>query len=268
MDFLSFLTRPVRRELFSRGFWGSNQPPKNSPPALNILVIGIYLTDHPSQAARLVRDFNKSALHKVDQVWISLGRQDCLDPFLKKVTAYRFENPIPKFSLLNQVVKEVGVEKYDYILFSDDDVALSPDFLDNYIAWVHDLGFSIAQPARTRYSHRNHKFCTNKFFVKARETRFVEIWPVFSFDKKSAAVLLPFSEKSPMGWGFDYVWPVIAAKNNMRMGIVDATPVDHSYRGQSKTYKSHRAYQDMVDYLAEQENLSPKHAKVNLKIYR
>ncbi len=41
-----------------------------------------------------------------------------------------------------------------------------------------------------------------------------------------------------MGYGLDYIWPKIAEKWKFNIGIVDATPVDHSYRPQGKTYVS------------------------------
>ena len=268
MNYLTHFTRPLRRRFFSSGFLTRNLPPPASPAALRILVVGIYLTDHPSQASRLIKDFAISRQHQVDQIWAALGQQPPSDPSLSAVTALHSTTLIPKFPLINQLLENRDLHSYDYVLFSDDDMALCPRFIDHYIGWIHHLGFSISQPARTRYSHRDHKFCLQMRGIKARETRFVEIGPIFTFDRKAMRSLFPFNEKSPMGWGNDFVWPVVAEHQQLHMGIVDATPVDHSYRAQSRTYKSNHAFDSMKDYLNSEKNLAPELAKVNLKIYR
>jgi hypothetical protein len=268
MNYLTHFSRPLRRLLFAHGIQPMRCAPPAAAPAQRILIVGIYLTDFPSQASQLVRDYAASSQHHVEQQWAALGRQPAADAQLSQLTATQSKHMIPKFLLLNQMLRGQDLSPYDYIIFSDDDVALCPDFIDHYIGWVHHFGLSIAQPARTPYSHRDHKFCLQMRAVKARETRFVEIGPLFSFDRQAIASLLPFNENSPMGWGQDLVWPVIAEKQQLRMGIVDATPVDHSYRAQSKTYKSKQAWQAMQDYLQAHESLSPEHAKVNLRVYR
>ena len=132
---------------------------------------------------------------------------------------------VPKFTLINRILNQVNLSDYEYLVICDDDIALPSQFLDNYLALVGQYHFAIAQPARTNDSYVDHQFVRQLHGIKARLTRFVEIGPVFSFHKKAFAAFMPFDEESPMGWGYDFVWPHLADKNGLNMGIVDATPV-------------------------------------------
>lgn len=265
MNYWTWLSRPFRRAVFSWGWRKPPMPPQTVPPQ-RILVLGIYLTDYKNQAERLVRDLSSSRCHRVEQKWIALG-QTSPDESLRSVTVMHVTQKTPKFQLLNQLLaSEVG-QDFDWVLFVDDDVVLCRDFIDSYIAWVSNLNFSISQPARTRFSYRDHKFCLQKRHVRARETRFVEIGPIVCFDREAMHNILPFDERSPMGWGYDFAWPAQAEKLGLKMGIVDAVPVDHSYRAQSRTYSSMATRLVMEDFLGKTENFKPEQAMVNLKIY-
>lgn len=255
------------RGLFSHGFIAQPaMPPVVSPP-LRVLVLGIYLTDHANQAERLVTAYGKSKRHVVEQRWGALGQTQTQSARVAAVTVCHSHSMVPKFQLLNEMLAQVDLDRYDYVVFSDDDVALCPNFVDAYLGWAHYLGLSVSQPARTRFSYRDHKFCLQLRGVKARETRFVEIGPVFMFDRLAVRALLPFDETSPMGWGYDYVWPKVAQKAQMRMGIVDTAPVDHSYRAQNKTYGASVQRLAMERLFEDRGSVSDLEAKVNLKVY-
>ncbi|ROR20254.1 hypothetical protein EC845_3073 [Comamonas sp. BIGb0124] len=255
--------------MFAKGLLGRPPRAPADVPRFRVLVLGIYLTDRVNQASQLVVDFAKSQHHDVDQKWVALGATPpTSDPGLKAVTVRHCRQLIPKFKLLNEMLAGLEVDDYDYIIFTDDDVALCPDFVDAYLAWVASCGFSISQPARTRFSYRDHKFCLRTWGVKARETLFVEIGPVFVFDRAAARHLLPFDERSPMGWGIDFVWPKKTRELNMTMGIIDAVTVDHSYREQGKTYSSSDNRIIMDEFLRDVEHLKPEEARVSIRIYR
>jgi hypothetical protein len=66
--------------------------------------------------------------------------------------------------------------------------------------------------------------------VIGRQTRFVEIGPVFSVHRSAYAHVFPFDLTSPMGWGYENVWSWRLEAAGLRMGIVDAVPLDHSMR--------------------------------------
>ena len=74
-------------------------------------------------------------------------------------------------------------------------------------------------------------------------------------------------EASPMGWGLDLAWPVLAEKRGLRMGIIDAAAVDHSMRKPRAGYSAEEAWQSMLDYLETVPHLTHKEAKVVLESY-
>lgn len=86
------------------------------------------------------------------------------------------------------------------------------------------------QPARTLHSFHDHHITLQRPWCIAR--------------------LLPFDERSPMGWGYDHIWPVRIEAAGLSMGIIDRVPVDHSLREQSRTYRAvdeQRAMRRLLD---------------------
>ena len=63
-----------------------------------------------------------------------------------------------------------------------------------------------------------------------------------------------------MGWGYDFVWPLQVAAAGGTMGLIDATPVDHSLRGRGEACAWERERAAMSDYLAERPHLSADQA--------
>ncbi|RMX04179.1 hypothetical protein D8I35_15345 [Corticibacter populi] len=265
MNYWTLVTRPLRRLVFSAGLYRAPLPAR-PVSGKRILVLGVYLTDHENQCERLARDFAASRHHRVEQRWVALGRSRPPEA-LQAVTTCHLTEATPKFQVLNRLLQSCRPDDYDLIFFSDDDIVLCRDFVDAYVAWVDDLKFSISQPARTRFSYRDHKFCLQDKGVRARQTNFVEIGPLFCFDRAAAENLLPFDESSPMGWGYDLVWPVKAAHHGLTMGIVDAVPVDHSYRAQSRTYSSSQSRETMENFLRQSDAFGFEQAMVNIKKY-
>jgi hypothetical protein len=232
-----------------------------SAKRLRVLVLGIYLADHPNHAAHLVARLGESAHHQVDQIWAGIGTQEP-DPAVAAVTRMRIDGKVPKFIVLNRMLQQVDLSVYDHVIVTDDDITLPRNFTDAYLSWVEKYGLSIAQPARARHSYNIHHFVLQRQMIKLRETRFVEIGPVFSFDRRAIASLLPFDEDSPMGWGYDYVWPAIADQAGLKMGIVDATAVDHSWRPQAKTYDRGNNEKLMASYLETRPHMKRRDAMI------
>ncbi len=133
-------------------------------------------------------------------------------------------------------------------------------FLDSYLALVSRHKFAVAQPARTHDSYIDHRFVEQLDGIDARWTRFVEIGPLFSLHRSAFDYFLPFDEASPMGWGNDFVWPILAEKYSLRMGIVDAVPVAHNLRKPVAYYDYGTSANDMRRHLAERPHLSKKDA--------
>lgn len=230
-----------------------------------VLVTGIYLVDREHLAAEIAAELAASRATVV-QRWIALGHGD-VPAALREVTARRELPPRPKFALVNALLRDAEVESFDYLLVADDDISLPRGFLDRYLELVarHDL--ALAQPARTHDSYIDHALVEQLDGLDARRTRFVEIGPLFSIRRDAFPVLLPFDEASPMGWGYDFVWPVTVERAGLRMGIVDATPVTHAMRKPTAHYSSAGALKQMKAYLASQPHLSRAEAFTILECF-
>ena len=70
-----------------------------------------------------------------------------------------------------------------------------------------------------------------------------------------------------MGWGYDYVWPVIMEEGGLRMGIVDATPVAHRLRKPTSYYDFEEARTALRALLARRPHLEKHEAFSVLEAY-
>jgi hypothetical protein len=222
--------------------------------------------DKENLISHITQELEKSMNWNVEQRWIALGKK-WPDPHIVPFTTQTTVSPLPKFVLLNQLLSKIDLQDFEYLIISDDDVQLPGNFLDSYLALVSRHDFAVAQPARTHDSYTDHWFVEQLDGIDARRTRFVEIGPLFSFHRDTFAHFLPFDESSPMGWGLDFVWPVLAEKYNFNMGIVDATPVAHSLRKPVTYYNYSDTNDAMINYLARQPHLSKKDAFFILESY-
>lgn len=223
------------------------------------MVLGIYLADRPNTCAHLVQRFSESHNFSVTQAWVALNG-DPPDQGVSAVTVDRLKGFVPKFCILNRVLAAMDWKAFDYLIFVDDDIVVPAGFLDAFLGLQEEFDLAIAQPARTPNSYADKKFCRRLKGIRGRRTRFVEIGPLFSVRKDFLAAILPFDELSGMGWGYDFVWPVLAEAANLRMGIIDATPVDHSLRDQASAYSSSAAGEAMRVYLEGKKHLSKQEA--------
>jgi hypothetical protein len=231
-----------------------------------VLVLGVYLADRRNTVAHLVDAFSRSARFEVTQRWVAIAGEPP-DAAVAAVTVEQLRVVTPKFAILNRMLAQSDWQKYDYLLFCDDDIVVSKGFLDAFLSYQISCDFALAQPARTRTSYADRKFARVMRGIRARRTRFVEIGPLVSVRCDFAPRILPFDESSPMGWGYDFVWPVLAEAAGLRLGIVDATPVDHSLRGQASAYSSIDASRAMIAYLERTPHLEKQDAFTVLETY-
>jgi hypothetical protein len=192
---------------------------------------------------------------EVEQRWIALGRTPAPDS-LADVTVKAVDSMVPKFILLNQALASTALDDYAFVVVCDDDILLPSGFLDAYMRLVCEHDLALCQPARTHDSYIDHGFVEQLDGISARRTRFVEIGPLFSIRRDAFHILLPFDELSPMGWGYDLVWPFVLESAGLKLGIVDCTPVEHSMRKPVTQYDYDTAYQQMQNYLAQRPHLS------------
>lgn len=225
----------------------------------SVLVLGIYLADRPNTAGHLARRFSEATRFDVTQAWVALNG-DTDDILLKAVTIERIDGFVPKFCILNRLLATRNWRNFDYLVVADDDIVVPAGFVDAFLSLQIEFDLALAQPARTRNSFADRKFCRRQPGIRGRQTRFVEIGPLFSVRRDFAPAILPFDELSGMGWGYDFVWPVLAEEANVKIGIIDATPVDHSLRDQATAYSSSDAALAMQTYLGRRKHLTKQQA--------
>ena len=190
---------------------------------------------------------------------------DCVGPHpppvsITGVTFDQIDAFIPKFVALNRLWSGVTREDYEFIIVCDDDIVLPSGFVDAYLDLVGKHNLALSQPARTHDSYIDHPFVECLDGIEARCTRFVEIGPLFAIRRDLGVHLLPFEESSPMGWGYDLVWPCVVETLNLRMGIVDAVPVAHSLRKPVQHYAHREVDRQMRHYLDQRQHLTLEQA--------
>jgi len=226
-----------------------------------VLVLGVYVLNAKNNAPELAREFASASTWQVEQRWAAIG-VGSLPLELERQTFLREPGFSPKFSLLNRLMRPLDLDRYSYVLVSDDDIELPAGFVDDYLRLVEKHGLSLAQPARTHDSYIDHYFVAALSGVEARRTRFVEIGPLFSIARDSYGTLLPFDEAAPMGWGLDFAWPVLLARSGKELGIIDSTPVRHALRKPVSLYHHGRTEQAMLEFLNRRPHLSREEAFV------
>jgi hypothetical protein len=231
-----------------------------------ILALGVYLCDRKNTSPGVVQELRKSSVHNVTQRWARIGIRKGA-ALVEAVTVMSSPAPIPKFKILNQMLKEVSMRDFDVLLVLDDDIVLPRGFIDAFIAAQQQCDFSLCQPARTHTSWIDHRMVEQEDGLMGRQTRFVEIGPVFSIRSDLFDTLLPFDERSPMGWGLDFVWPILVEGRGLKMGIIDAVPVDHSLRKPVQSYSFRQAVQEEAEFLSTCAHLSREQAFTTLRKY-
>jgi glycosyltransferase involved in cell wall biosynthesis len=205
-------------------------------PGNRVLVLGVYLANQPNTVEDVVANLAASAHYQVSQKWVALlGRPP--SEAVAAVTTRIESRKVPKFELVNELIAADDLSSFDTVMLFDDDIVLPERFLDRFLPLQHRFDFAIAQPARTSNSYIDHPIVEQQRGCLARQTRFVEIGPVVSFHRSIFDVVFPFDLTSPMGWGYENVWSYRLARRGLKMGIIDAVPVDHSTRKPVANYK-------------------------------
>lgn len=226
----------------------------SSATSYSVLLLGVYLAAGENHVDHVVSTLAGSKACALTQRWIALGGPPPTEG-VADVTVAKVREPVPKFELVNGLLAEEDLRQYDYVVLADDDILLPPAFLDRFISLQARLGFSIAQPARTGNSYIDHPIVERQLGVVARQTLFVEIGPVVSFHRSAYDLVFPFDLTSSMGWGYENVWAYRLLQRGLKMGIIDAVPVDHSLRKPVANYSWDRADRERTEYLAKHEHL-------------
>lgn len=223
---------------------------------MRVLAVGVYLADRDNRRQHIAEILSHATTLDVTLRWTGIGLAPAsrpADPDDHFVT-----RRAPRFKLLNDMLRDAA--DFDWIIITDDDIDLAPGFPDALIGVADRLGFALCQPARTRDSFIDHPITAEIPGLIARRTSFVEIGPVIAMSRDAARILLPFDETTEMGWGLDYVWPVLISRAGLAMGIIDAVPIAHRMRPPAATYSGDAARAEQRALLARQPRLDPNHA--------
>lgn len=198
----------------------------------SVLVVGVYLADVENTNEHIRRVFANAKTLNVFQRWtgIALGPDARIVSPSDSVVTQRTN----RFVLINKMLADCGA--FDWIIVTDDDVELGPDFIDDLIAISVEADFALFQPARTRDSFIDHRITAQFDGAIARQTNFVEIGPIVCLRADAARLLIPFDESTDMAWGLDFIWPVTIADAGLKMGIIDDAPAAHRIRAPNTTY--------------------------------
>ena len=211
-------------------------------PRYSVLAVGIYRED--AMMAPLVDELRRSS----HDVRVNLGAFGPATERLRAVTG-REHLTAGKFQNMNTLLPPAE-ERPDWLLVIDDDVAVPPGFLDDFLALCDRYDFALAQPAQDRTSHANWPAPKRHFLTAARTTRFVEIGPITALRRDAQDLLLPFPADLRYGWGLDFSWAHDIEQAGLSMGIVDLLAVTHASRAVASTYSWQAAQDEAREFLA------------------
>ena len=232
-----------------------------------LLVVGIYLANAPNHVIPLVEEFARARRVVVEQRWICIKGAPPNSAVTQVTRGFRQEF-VPKWQLVNELIGPHDLDRFDYFAVCDDDILVGDGFIDQFIAEQQALDFALAQPARTWRSFTDHEIVRRRLFTRARQTMFVESGPCVVFRNDFFRLAYPFSLESPMGWGYDLTWPILARDHGLKIGIIDGVPVDHSLRPRSALYDWKKELAVMSRYLSTREHVRQPQSSRSLQIYR
>jgi hypothetical protein len=230
-----------------------------------VLVAGIYVGNKANTVEHLVEKIAASQHVDVEQRWMAMAAGTPPSSAVSDVTLRTLEGYIPKWTALAELIGDRPWEQFDYVVFCDDDIWVGDGFLDHLIGYQQKYDLAVAQPSRTWRSFTDWAIVRRRLTLKIRETNFVESGPVVSMDKRFLPLALPFSEESPMGWGYDLIWPVLAQQHDLKVGIIDAIPVCHSLRGRGVLYSAQKETDRMAEFLSTRDHIREK---ITLQMHR
>lgn len=164
------------------------------------------------------------------------GREDALAKLMGSLVSDRHavtRSTVPigsrsKFENAEAAIAAAGapLASFDWLIVTDDDIAVRPRFIDDFLGIAEAANFTIAQPAHLIHSYASHAVNQRKAESLARRTRFVESGPLTAFHRRSFDRIVPFP-RSRWGWGLDFIWSDVARWEGWDIGVVDATPIEH-----------------------------------------
>lgn len=154
-----------------------------------------------------------------------------------------------KFHNINIALADVDLSALDWLIVVDDDIAFPRHFLDRFVYACDAAGLRIAQPAHRFKSYTTWEITQRRWNSLAHLTNFVECGPLTIFHREVFADVLPFPE-TRWAWGLDVLWGELARRRDLRVGVVDATPIAH-LRPVAQVYDNDAAVAEGRELLAK-----------------
>ncbi len=216
------------------------------PHRLKVLIVGVEVATRPESMQR-VRDT------------LPRSRHDVVFETKDVAGLGRFEN-------LNILVSRHRLEEFDWLIITDDDIAVPTNFLDQFLFVLQHFGFKIGQPAHNLVSYATFKVTRRHWGTIARRTGFVEVGPLVALHRDTFEAMVPFPPGN-MGWGRDVHWSYLAEKHGWAMGIVDALPIRH-LRPIGIGYNSRTALSEAREFLNTHGSMARLDALRTVATYR
>lgn len=180
------------------------------------------------------------------------SRADALDRIVEDLAASRHHvsaslvtmQPKGKFENIHDAIAAAPepLSAYDWLIITDDDVALPRRFTDRYIAAARLGRLVLSQPAHRYHSYATYQITRRKLGHLIRQTQFVEIGPLTVIHREAFETLLTFPQ-SRWAYGIDVLWADQCRAKGWRMGVVDALPIRH-LRPVAATYDMNAAIEE------------------------
>jgi hypothetical protein len=161
-----------------------------------------------------------------------------------------------KFQNLNEGLRGLDLEQFDWMVLVDDDVELPNDFLDKFLYLSEAADLHICMPAHRFRSNQTFQLTARHWGGMVRITQYVESGPITAFRRSMYRHILPFPELK-WAWGTNIGWGESALKMGYRIGIVDGTPIRH-VRPVGKSYDVRLATEEAEAFLAAEGIVRPR----------
>lgn len=158
------------------------------------------------------------------------------------------------------------LDKYDYVLFPDDDLLFDRGGFDEIFRICRDYSLLIAQPALTPTSHYSHPLLLAAPRFRLRFVSFIEPMCPCIETGYLKSILWCF-ERWMSGWGQDFIWTHLMDEPFERAAVIDAVQMTHTRpRGGGVIYDQFKKLG--VDWEAEQLSIRESFDEVpNVMIY-
>lgn len=202
-------------------------------PPQRVLIVGVEVSGREGDMAK-VRQSLTSIVHECHYSFVTM-------------------QPKGKFDNVNDAIEKAAkpLDYFDWLLITDDDIALKAGTLDQLIGLMHDMEIVVGQPAHRFRSYTSWTVTKRAWGSLVRQTQYVEIGPLTVLHRRTFEALVPFPA-TRWCWGLDLYWSDRGQKAGWKFGIVDATPLEH-LKPVANSYHDSAAKEEANAFLAARD---------------